>query len=47
MEIKTLDRVDGFNNRRLFAPIGNVPLVEYEVFCYQQLEGPAMIAGLN
>jgi len=47
VEIKTLDWVDWFNNRRLFEPIGNIPPVEYEALYYQQQESPAMVAGLN
>jgi transposase InsO family protein len=47
VELKTLDWVDWFNNRRLFEPIGNIPPVEYEAIYYQQQETPAMVAGLN
>ena len=47
VELKTLDWVDWFNNRRLFEPIGNIPPVEYEALYYQQQEVPAMVAGLN
>jgi putative transposase len=47
VELKTLDWVDWFNNRRLFEPIGNIPPVEYEALYYQQQESPAMMAGLN
>ena len=47
VELKTLDWVDWFNNRRLFEPIGNIPPVEYEQLYYQQQEAPAMVAGLN
>jgi len=47
VELKTLDWVDWFNNRRLFEPIGNIPPVEYEELYYQQQEAPAMVAGLN
>ncbi len=47
VELKTLDWVDWFNNRRLFEPIGNIPPVEYEELYYQQKEAPAMGAGLN
>ncbi len=47
VELKTLDWVDWFNNRRLFEPIGNIPPVEYEALYYQQQEVPAMAAGLN
>jgi transposase InsO family protein len=47
VELKTLDWVDWFNNRRLFEPIGNIPPVEYEALYYQHQEAPAMVAGLN
>jgi transposase InsO family protein len=45
VELKTLDWVDLFNNRRLFEPIGNIPPVEYEALYYQQLEVPAVVAS--
>ena len=32
-------RVDWFNNRRLFEPIGNVSPAEFEMAYYLQLEG--------
>jgi len=44
VEIKTLDWVDWFNNRRLLGPIGNIPPVEYEAQYYQQQEAQAMAA---
>jgi len=47
VELKTLDWVDWFNNRRLLGPIGNIPPVEYEALYYQEQEAPAMVAGLN
>ena len=47
VELKTLDWVDWFNNRRLFEPIGNIPPVEYEALYYQEQEAPAMVAGLK
>ncbi len=47
VELKTLDWVDWFNNRRLFEPIGNIPPVEYEALYYQQQKAPVMLAGLN
>ncbi len=47
VELKTLDWVDWFNNRRLFEPIGDIPPVEYEALYYQQRETPVMVAGLN
>jgi len=47
VELKTLDWVDWFNNRRLFEQIGNIPPVEYEALYYQEQEAPAMVAGLK
>ncbi len=47
VEIKTLDWVDSFNDRRLLGPIGNIPPVEYEALYYQQQEAPVMVAGLK
>ena len=47
VELKTLDWVAWFNNRRLFEPIGNIPPVEYEALYYQQQEAPAIMVGLN
>ena len=44
VELKTLDWVDWFNNRRLFEPIANIPPVEYEALYYQQQEPPVMVA---
>ncbi|NIQ91913.1 MAG: IS3 family transposase [Deltaproteobacteria bacterium] len=44
VELKTLDWVDWFNNRRLFEPIGNIPPAEYEALYYQQREVTAMVA---
>ena len=44
VEFATLTWVDWFNNRRLFAPIGNVPPMEKEIEYYQQLEESAMAA---
>ena len=44
VELKTLDWVDWFNNRRLFEPIGNIPPAEYEALYYQQQEVTAMVA---
>jgi len=44
VEFATLNWVDWFNNRRLFAPIGNVPPREKEIEYYQQLEEAAMAA---
>jgi transposase InsO family protein len=47
VEFATLTWVDWFNNRRLFAPIGNVPPREKEIEYYQQVEGSAMAALLK
>ena len=44
VELKTLDWVDWFNNRRLFEPIGYIPPAEYEALYYQQQEVTAMVA---
>ncbi len=44
VELKTLDWVYWFNNRRLFEPIGNIPPVEYEASYYQQQKAQAMVA---
>ena len=38
VEYATLEWVDWFNNRRLLEPIGNVPLTEFEMAYYRQLE---------
>ena len=34
LELATLEWVDWFNNRRLFAALGYVPPAEYEASCY-------------
>jgi putative transposase len=50
VELATLTWVDWFNTRRLLAPLGHVPPVEYEAAYYHQQqpqETPAMGAGLN
>ena len=44
VEFATLEWVDWFNNRRLFAPIGNVPPAEFEREYYCGHESPAMAA---
>ena len=46
VEYATLEWVDWFNNRRLLAPIGNIPPVERERAYHTQDETPAMVAGL-
>ena len=38
VEYATLEWVDGFNNKRLLEPIGNVPPAELETAYYEQLE---------
>ncbi len=47
VEFATLEWVDWFNNRRLLAPIGNIPPVEFEQLHYDHQESQAMVAGLN
>ena len=37
VEYATLEWVDWFNNRRLLAPIGNVPPAEYEQMYYGEV----------
>jgi transposase InsO family protein len=44
VSIATLEWVDWFNNRRLLAPIGNIPPAEAEQRYYAMLEQPAMAA---
>jgi len=39
--------MDGFNNRRLLEPLGNIPPIEFEEIYYQSQETPAMVVGLN
>lgn len=43
VEFATLTWVDGFNDRRLLEPIGNMPPAEAEERCYAMLEEPAML----
>ena len=47
VELATLTWVDWFNTRRLLAPLGHVPPIEYEHAYYAQLETPTMGVGLN
>ena len=47
MEFATLEWVEWFNNRRLLAPIGNVPPTECEQQCYLAQKAPVMTAGVN
>ncbi|GGC65224.1 IS3 family transposase [Siccirubricoccus deserti] len=44
VEYATLERVDGFNNRRFLEPIGNMPPAGAEARYYAQLEPAAMAA---
>ena len=44
VEYATLEWVDWFNNRRLLAPIGNIPPAEAEERYYAMLDEPAMAA---
>jgi len=39
-----LEWIDWFKNRRLLAPIGNVPPVEFEMAYYRQQDESAMVA---
>ena len=47
VEYATLVWVDWFNNRRLLEPLGYLPPAEYEKKYYDQIETPAVVAGLN
>lgn len=47
VEFATLEEVDWFNDRRLLAPIGNIPPIEFEQPHYEQQEALAMVAGLT
>ena len=47
MEYATLEWVDGFNNRRLPEPIGNIPPMEAEANFRAALESSDMAAQLN
>ena len=44
VEYATLEWVDGFNNRRLLEPIGDVPPEEFEQAYFEQREGQAKAA---
>lgn len=46
VELATLTWVDWFNNRRLLAPLGYVPPVEFENMYYARQSTPPMQAGL-
>ena len=47
VEFATLEWVEWFNNRRLLAPIGNVPPTEFEQQYYLAQKAPVMTAGVN
>jgi transposase InsO family protein len=47
VEFATPEWVDWFNNRRLLAPIGNIPPAELEMAYYRDQQGQAMVAWLN
>jgi transposase InsO family protein len=47
VEFATLAWVDWFNTRRLLAPLGHVPPIEYERAYYERHATPATEAGLN
>ena len=47
VEFATLAWVDWFNTRRLLAPLGHVPPIEYERAYYERHGAPAIGAGLN
>jgi transposase InsO family protein len=47
VEFATLEWVDWFNNRRLLAPIGNIPPVEFEAMYAQTQESPTTEVGLT
>jgi putative transposase len=47
VEFATLAWVDWFNTRRLLAPLGHMPPIEYERAYYERHATPASEAGLN
>ena len=47
VECATLEWVDWFNNRRLLAPIGNIPPAEFEQAYYDGMEPSAMAVGVE
>jgi transposase InsO family protein len=47
VEFATLEWIEWFNNRRLLAPIGNIPPREFEEAYYQMQETPTKVVGLN
>jgi transposase InsO family protein len=44
VEFSALEWVDWINNRRLMEPIGNIPLAEFEMAYYRQLQESANAA---
>jgi transposase InsO family protein len=44
VEYATLEWVDWFNNRRLLAPIGNIPPAEAEAAYYADMEKQSIAA---
>ncbi|MBB5405190.1 transposase InsO family protein [Paraburkholderia atlantica] len=44
VDLATLEWVDWFNNRRLFGPIGDIPLAEAEQAYYRQFQNVAKAA---
>ncbi len=47
VEFKTLERVNWFNNARLFESIGYIPPAEFERQYFQDQVAPVKVAGLN
>ncbi len=47
VEFATPEWVDWFNNKRLLAPIGYLPPVEYEQQYYRRQNTPVSAAGVN
>ena len=45
VEFATLERIDWFNNRRLFGPIRDIPPAEREELYHASNEAPAMMVG--
>jgi len=47
VEWATLGWVDGYNNRRIYEPIGNIPPAEFEAAYHRSQESLPMTVGLN
>jgi putative transposase len=47
IELENLDWVDWYNNRRIMAPLGDIPPERFESMYHEQVEGSAVAAGLN